>query len=52
MILTVDQGTTSTRALLVDSTGRIKASAQRALPQRRANQWEANPIRTLYTNLF
>ena len=33
MILTVDQGTTSTRALLVDSTGRIKASAQRALPQ-------------------
>ncbi len=33
MILTVDQGTTSTRALLVDYDGRVRATAQRALPQ-------------------
>ena len=33
MILTVDQGTTSTRALAVSYDGRIRATAQRALPQ-------------------
>lgn len=33
MLLTIDQGTTSTRTLAVGEDGRIRATAQRALPQ-------------------
>jgi len=33
MLLTIDQGTTSTRTLAVGYDGRIRATAQRALPQ-------------------
>jgi len=33
MILTVDQGTTSTRALMLDANGRVRATAQRPLAQ-------------------
>ncbi|WP_040847829.1 FGGY family carbohydrate kinase, partial [Nitrospirillum viridazoti] len=33
LILAIDQGTTSTRAILFDATGRPLATAQRELPQ-------------------
>ena len=47
-IMALDQGTTSTRAILFDADGKAVATAQKELPQILSNQAGLNTMRRLF----